>query len=206
VPVVVPSGENAILAAPGANLALTIDDIERARDAIAASDALLVQFETPIETVERAVAIAAAAGTRVILNPAPVREFDASLLSAVSVLVVNEVEATMLAGRSGLSHEQEAEALLAKGPVGVVVTLGPDGGVWARGGEAGRFGSFQVTAIDSVGAGDCFCGALAVALCEGRDLPEAIQFAAAAAAISVTRAGAAASMPDREEVRELFSG
>ena len=203
VPIVVASGENAILAAPGANLELTIAEIEAAAPAIRAADALLVQFETPLPAVARAIEIASGAGTLVVLNPAPVQPFDLELLRLVDVVVVNEVEAAMLAPGVD-SHDETARHIQELGPRSVVVTLGPAGGAWASGQGSGRFRAHEVEAVDTVGAGDCFCGALAVALCHGMDLPRAAEFAAAAAAISVTRAGAAPSMPRRSELEELF--
>jgi len=203
VPVVVPSGENAILAAPGANLLLTTAELEAQAWAIEDADALLLQFETPLDVVARAVAIAAAAGVRVILNPAPVRPFEVGLLELVDVLVVNEVESAMLAP-GATDHVAEAQRLLAMGPGAVVITLGPAGGVFATAADGGEFAAFPVQAVDSVGAGDGFCGALAVALCEGLALAEAVRFAAAAAAISVTRPGAAPSLARRMEAEELL--
>ena len=206
IPIVVPSGDNAILASGGANLAVTTGDIEAAADAIRASAMLLLQFETPAASVTAAIATARAAGVPVLLNPAPVREFDHALLRDVDVLVVNEVEAAMLVPGAG-DHAAEATALVALGPRLAVVTLGPAGGFHAtRGGaRATPFAAFPAHVVDTVGAGDSFCGALAVALAEGRETADAIRFASASAAITVTRAGAAPAMPARVEVEALLA-
>jgi ribokinase len=202
VPIVVPGGENAILAAPGANLSITAAELDVAT--IEAADALLVQFETPLETVTAAIAIARGAGTRVVLNPAPALPFDRRLLASVDVLVVNEVELAMLTDGEE-DAATGARMLLSEGGAGaVVVALGPAGGCWAAGEQAAAFAAFHVDAVDTVGAGDGFCGALAVALCEGMDWPEATRFAEAAAAVSVTRPGAAPSLARRDEVADLL--
>jgi ribokinase len=203
VPVVAAGGENFILASRGANFRLTIEDIESSAEAIRIAGALLVQFETPMETVERAIAIADAADVPVILNPAPVRPFDQALLAMVDTLVLNEIEAAMLL--PGAPIERAAEALLDLGPRRVVVTLGREGCRWATKDGLGALAAFTVEAIDTVGAGDGFCGALAVALCEGQPFSAAVRFASAAAAISVTRVGAAPSLARRDEVEALLA-
>jgi len=198
VPIVVANGENAIFASPGANLEMTVDNLGPA-ERITTADIFLTQFETPLDVVTEAIHRASSAGVPVLLNPAPVRPFDIELLRSVDILVLNEVEAGMLA--PGLADDEaRARALLALGPQSIVLTLGPAGGVWARGETAARFDAPTVEAIDTVGAGDCFCAALAVRLVEGAELGEAVRFAAAAAAISVMRAGAAPSYPMRSTV------
>jgi ribokinase len=128
--------------------------------------------------------------------------FDGALLEHVDVVVLNEVEAAMLAGAG--ARPAEAAARLSGGARTVVATLGEAGGVWASRGRQGSFDAFPVAAVDSVGAGDCFCGALALSLCEGAETEDAIRFAAAAAALSVTRAGGAPSLPTRAEVHALL--
>lgn len=202
-PVVFDDGENSILSAPQANLALQTALVEAAREAIAAAGALLLQFEAPMEANIAAARIARAAGTRVVLNPAPVVAHPPELLALADVLVVNEVEAAMLAG--GTHPAAQARTLLG-GRELAVVTLGEQGAVFATAsGEAGVVEAFPVQAIDSVGAGDAFCAALAVALCEGRTAAAAVRFAAAAGALAVTAAGAATSLPRREAVDRLLS-
>ncbi len=202
-PVVFDDGENSILSAPQANLALQTALVDAAREAIAAAGALLLQFEAPMEANIVAARIARAAGTRVVLNPAPVVAHPPELLALADVLVVNEVEAAMLAG--GTHPAAQARTLLG-GRELAVVTLGEQGAVFATAsGEAGVVEAFPVQAIDSVGAGDAFCAALAVALCEGQAAGAAVRFAAAAGALAVTVAGAATSLPRREAVDRLLS-
>ena len=199
-------GENSIAVAGGANDRLGIDDIERARGAIEAADVLLVQLEVPLEAVERAVAIARAAGRIVVLNPAPARPLPPSLLAAVDVLTPNETEAEILAGRPGADAVALCHALVASGCRAVVLTRGAAGALVATPEGSEEIPAIPVTAIDTVAAGDVFSACLAVALSEGADLVAAARFAAAGAAISVTRAGAQASAPYRQEIDRLLGG
>jgi len=202
-PVVFPDGGNSILSAPRANLALAPSVVEAARAAIAASDALLLQFEAPMDANLAAARIAKGAGTRVVLNPAPVIPHPPELLELADVLVVNEVEAAMLAG--GGDPGAQARALLA-GRELAVVTLGEGGATFAaHDGTVSHVHAFAVHAVDSVGAGDAFCAALAVALCEGMHAPAAVRFASAAGALAVTVAGAATSLPTRAKVEQLLA-
>lgn len=201
-PIVFPDGGNSILSAPRANLALAPEAVEGARAAIEAADALLLQFEAPMEANLAAARIARRAGTRVVLNPAPVIPHPPELLRLADVLVVNEVEAAMLVG--GDDPAAQARALLA-GRKLAVVTLGEGGATFATADSTvAHVDAFAVKAIDSVGAGDAFCAALAVALCEGMDATAAMRFASAAGALAVTVAGAATSLPVRAKVEQLL--
>lgn len=202
VPVVFADGVNSILSSPGASLAVTVHDVLAAREMIASADALLLQFEAPMEANLTAATLARESGTRVVLNPAPVRDHPPQLLDLAHVLVVNEVEAAMLAG--GDDAEAQAKQLLGRREL-AVVTLGADGAVLATAAGVTRFPAFPVAAVDSVGAGDAFCGAFAVALAEGMAPADAVRFASAAGALSVTRAGAASSLPSRPEVEALLA-
>jgi ribokinase len=199
-------GQNAIIVAPGANGQVGIDDVEAARDAIAAAQAVLIQLEIPLPTVAHAVALAKSVGTAVILNPAPVRHTDplpASLLSQVDVLTPNEHEAANLLGfpsADGLDMEQTAHRLLALGVGSVIITLGADGCLIAGAEGTQRLPALPVRPVDTTAAGDCFTGALAVGLAEGLALLDAARFASRAAALSVTRLGAQPSLPTRAEV------
>ena len=205
------AGENSIAVAGGANDRLSTDDIERARPAIEAADVVLLQLEVPLEAVAHAVSIARAAGTRVILNPAPARPLPATLLAGVEILTPNETEAESLAARgsdtvpSATDVEGTANTLLGLGPRAVVVTLGPAGALVAVGQALTRVPAFPVEPHDTVAAGDVFNGCLAVMLAEGRDLVAATRIAAAAAAISVTREGAQASAPHRDEIEAFLA-
>lgn len=197
------SGENRIVVAPGANRRVGPED---ARRALGAGDAsiLVVQMEIPLETVTAAVEDAAARGMTVVLDPAPAsRELPDALLSRVDVLTPNEGEATALAGLEVMDVEtagRAARILLERGARSVVVKLGKAGCLVVTGGERVHVAGVPVKAVDSTAAGDCFTGALAVALTERRPLVDAARWANAAAALSVTRVGAQASLPLREEV------
>jgi ribokinase len=166
---------------------------------------VLLQLESPLESVERAVARGAAQGAFVVLDPAPARPLGDALLAGVACLTPNESEAAALLGHGRgrvtlADAPQAARALLARGPQSVILKLGAEGAWFADGAGGRHFPAPPVEAVDATAAGDCFNGALAVALAEGRKTPEAIAFATAAAAISVTRHGAQASLPGRDEV------
>lgn len=200
-------GENSIGVASGANARLSADDIEQAREAIQSAGVLLVQLEIPIETV-RAAVLAAARDARVILNPAPAQPLDDDLLGRVSILTPNETEAALL---TGLEVEDEAgaalaaEALRRRGPEIVIITLGAKGALVSDASGTRLVPAFSVDPVDTTAAGDVFNGALAIALSEDRPLDEAVRFANAAAAISVTRPGAQPSAPRRPEIDALIN-
>ena len=200
-------GENSIGVAPGANAALSPADVRRAARAIAAADVLLVQLEIPLPTVEAAVALAVRVGTPVVLNPAPARPLPAKLLRQISILTPNESEAAQLSGvevRNVRTATQAARVLRQQGVGTVIVTLGARGVVAVSAAGTIRVPAFRVRPVDTTAAGDVFNGALAVALGEGQPLSDAIRFASAAAALSVTRAGAQPSAPRRAAIRRLL--
>ena len=204
-------GENSIAVAGGANDRLSFDDIERARPAIEAADVLLLQLEVPLEAVAHAVSMAQSAGTRVILNPAPARPLPAALLARVDILTPNETEGESLASRgyapapSAADAEALAGALLGLGPRAVILTRGAAGALVAAADDRTHVPAFSVEPLDTVAAGDVFNGCLAVRLAEGLDLVAATRFAAAAAAISVTREGAQTSAPRRGEIEAFLA-
>jgi ribokinase len=199
-------GENSIAVASGANDRLSIADVDAAAEPFAAADVVLLQLESPLETVAAAVRRAGERGKPVILNPAPARPLDERLLAGISVLTPNESEAELLSGtavRDDDGVRAAAARLRARGPRTVIVTLG-ERGVYALAPETeGFLPAFRVEAVDTTAAGDVFNGALAVALAEKKALPEALCFAQAAAAISVTRPGAQPSAPTRAEIEAL---
>ena len=200
-------GENCIAVAGGANQHLAPADLKRARPAIKEASAVVLQLETPLETVEAAAQIAADAGVRVILNPAPACALPDRLLALVSILTPNETEAERLTGiavKDDPSAARAAANLLAKGVQTVILTLGARGAFVATTDHQRLVPGFTVKAVDTTAAGDVFNGALAVALAEGRPLPEAVGFAHAAAALSVTRLGAQPSAPRRGEIAEFL--
>jgi ribokinase len=199
-------GENSIAVASGANGRLSPADVKRARAAFAGASAVVVQLETPLETVETAAVMAAKAGVPIILNPAPARALPVRLLKRVSILTPNETEASLLTGitvKDERSAAQAAKKLRASGVAIVILTLGSRGAFVATESISRLVPGFRVTAVDTTAAGDVFNGALAVGLGEGGSLLEAVRFANAAAAISVTRLGAQPSAPERKEIQAL---
>jgi ribokinase len=200
--VVAPGGENLIAVAPGANGRLSPADVAAAQAAFENADVLLLQLESPLETVEAAARLGEKHGLLVVLNPAPARDLPDGLLAIVDVLSPNEHEAAALTGET--DHGRAAEALLARGAKTVVVTLGA-AGAWVATREVARvIPGYCVEAIDATAAGDAFNGALAVALARRQTLFEAVRFAHAAAALSTTRSGAQPSLPTAEEVARLL--
>lgn len=196
-------GENTIGIHAGANAAVTPERVEKHRQVIAGADALLMQLESPLESVLAAARIAHQNQTKVILNPAPATELSDELLSLVDMITPNETEAQILTGVAVNSDEDAAQAaavLHDKGIASVLITLGSRG-VWlSEQGSGQRVAGFRVEAVDTIAAGDTFNGALIAALLEQRPMAEAVRFAHAAAAIAVTRRGAQPSVPWREEI------
>ncbi|MFF1638598.1 ribokinase [Streptomyces sp. NPDC058246] len=190
-------GGNAIVVVPGANgtvTALAPGD----EGLIATVDALLLQLEIPLAAVLAGAEAARRHGVRTVLTPSPAQALSPQLLSCVDLLVPNEHEAAAL---TGVTDPREAAAALLDQVPEVVVTLGAAGCLYAaRGAAPLPVPAPQVTAVDSTGAGDTFVGTLAVALAEGREMPEALAWASAAAALSVQRPGASSSMPHRSEI------
>jgi len=200
-------GENSIAVASGANARLSSVDVKNAEPGIAGATSVLMQLETPLETVQAAAESAARAKVPVILNPAPARKLPGDLLKLVSILTPNETEAELLTGIAVSNEEsaaRAAEALMAQGVGTVIITLGARGAFVANSSTRQLVPGFQVKPVDTTAAGDVFNGALVVALGEGRPLLEAVRFANAAAAISVTRLGAQPSAPRRNEIEALL--
>jgi ribokinase len=194
-------GENCIVVAAGANAALTPDDVSAAADAIRGADIVVCQLETPVTAALEAFRIARAAGVRTLLNPAPVLPLPEDLLHLTDLCVPNETELELLSGAATnkFAIESAARALQSRGPGVIVVTLGAAGALLLDG-AAENVSGMDVNAVDPTGAGDVFIGALAVCLAEGGALREAVRWANAAAAISVTRPGAQSAAPSRSEV------
>ena len=194
-------GQNCISVALGANGTLAPADVEPHRAEIESASALLMQLETPLETVLYAAKAAHAKGVPVILNPAPARELPAELYAQLDWITPNETEAEILTGvkvTDAASAAKAVAALKRRGVGHVVVTMGARG---AYCGDCQRlYPCRKVKAVDCVAAGDTFNGAFVAALCEGRAVDDALAFASKAAAISVTRPGAQSSVPYRREV------
>jgi ribokinase len=202
------NGENSIAVASGANAKLTPADVRKAKGAFRKASVLLLQLETPLDTVQAAADLAEAAGVRVILNPAPARPLPNKLLRRLYLLTPNESEAELLTGVAVHNVEgaaKAASALLARGVQNVIMTMGARGALVVGADLRQMIPSFKVKAVDTTAAGDIFNGALALGLAEGRSLLEAAHFASAAAAISVTRMGAQTSAPTRKEIDRLLA-
>lgn len=196
-------GENVIGIDAGANAAVTPDYLNRYRQRIIDADALLMQLESPLETVVAAAKLAKQHQTQVILNPAPACELPDELLAMIDMITPNETEAQRLTGiavNNDADAERAANILHDKGIGCVIITLGSRG-VWlSENGKGKLVPGFKVKAVDTIAAGDTFNGALVTALLEGKVMSDAVRFAHAAAAIAVTRPGAQPSVPWREEI------
>ena len=195
--------ENSIVVASGANAALLLPDIDKADAALDACDLVLMQLETPMETIEYTAAESARRGKPVILNPAPAALLSPRLLENLYLITPNETEAETISGikiDSQKTAESAARKILDMGVRNVIVTLGAAGALICDGRTCEVVPARRVEAVDTTAAGDVFNAAIATALAEGFDLPQATRFAVKAAAISVTRAGAQSSAPYRHEV------
>lgn len=197
------TGGNSIIVVPGANGTVTTPTAAEI-EVISRSEVLLLQLELPIEAVTAAARAARAAGTTVVLTPAPVQPLPAELLEAVDILVANEHEAVAITGQT--DHERALEEL--RRTVGwVIITLGSRGALTSSGdGLATLVEAPRVNAVDTTAAGDTFVGALAAARVEGQPADRAVRFATAAAGLSVQRAGASSSMPTRAEIDRCLPG
>ena len=203
------AGENSIIVASGANFAFHAAEVESTRANFRGATYALFQLETPVETVIAAMRIAREEGARTVLDPAPARALPRELLEQVDIVTPNEGEAWMLLERAPARVSMDQAPVLAHDVrklmprADVVLKLGDQGCLFHDGQRTLHIPAFPVSAVDSTAAGDIFNGALAVALGEGKLIEDALRFANAAAAISVTRVGAQASVPSRDEV-ELF--
>ncbi len=203
-------GDNYLSVAPGANRCLTPERVDAVEELIASSGYIVLQMEIPLETNARILELSAKHGTPVILNYAPANNLGLKPSAAIHGLVVNELEAAALAGvdadrvDADSAGELAVSLLQSGGHCFVVITLGKDGSVFAdaKGVQSGR--AFVVDAVDTTAAGDTFCGALAVSLGEGNLLSDAVRFAAAASALSVTKVGAQSSIPRREDIESFL--
>jgi ribokinase len=197
------SGNNAITVVSGANYALAVEDVERYHFIIEQSSVLLVQLETPLLTIKKALTLARRADCLTILNPAPAVKLDAEILTNTDILTPNETELELLSGLPVASLEEIRTAgnrLLKKGVRQLIVTLGDKGCVSINRDGMNHYPARKVSAVDTTAAGDCFNSALAVALSEGKLIEEAISFAISASSLSVSKLGAQTSLPYRKEV------
>ncbi len=199
------AGQNSIVVAPGANSELRPEGVEEFRRVFRGARCVLFQLETPLATVARALRLAREEGVTAMLDPAPAQPLAPDLLAAVDILTPNETEACILLGRQPGRVDRWQAAGMARelarlGPRTVVLKLGDAGCLWWDGANEVYGEPFAVKAVDATAAGDTFNAALAVALSENRAPADALRFANAAAAVSVTRLGAQASIPTRAEV------
>lgn len=202
------NGDNCIAVSSGANGELSPADVHNARNAFRHARIVLLQLETPLKTVEAATKLAKFAGVPVILNPAPAQPLSSRLLRNVCLLTPNETETELLTGVRVINEATAAKAadkLRARGVQNVIITLGARGAFVAGKNVSCLIPGYKVKAVDTTGAGDAFNGTLAVTLAEGKSLLDAVRFACAAAAVSVTRFGAQVSLPVREEIEQMLS-
>jgi len=201
-------GENNIGIWPGANATLSAQSVIPHQQTIATADILLLQLETPLDGIEKALQLAQEHATKVVLNPAPATRLSADLLSCVDIITPNETEAELLTGIRVTTLEDAAKAaerLHQSGIATVIITLGKQG-VWlSQRGNGSHHPGFTVDALDSTAAGDTFNGALIAELSNGAELDTAIRYAQAAAALSVTRLGAQPSIPHRKQVLQFLA-
>jgi ribokinase len=200
--------ENCIVVASGSNATLSPDDLQKSGSVIASAGIVLMQLEIPLNTVEFVAEKAADAGVRVVLNPAPACKLPNSLLQQLYIITPNETEAEMISGVKITDIEKAKEAakiIHEKGVENVIITLGRNGALVYSNQNYTHVPGITVDAIDTTAAGDVFNGALVVALAEFKDIVEATEFACKAAAISVTRFGAQASAPYRNEINSALN-
>jgi len=207
---VLPSGENSIVISPGANAAVSVSFALDMTQHLEAGDFLLCQLETPIASVAAAMEAAHAKGVVTILDPAPAHDLPDALFRSTSILTPNQTEAGFLiSSAESIETMQDAaraaRQLQARGAEMVIVKMGALGCLFANGPDVAEIPGLCVQAVDTTAAGDTFNAALAVALAEGSSTLEAIRFANAAAALSVTRPGAISSMPLRSDVERFLA-
>ncbi|HVW78071.1 MAG TPA: ribokinase [Alloacidobacterium sp.] len=209
--VVSDDGENCIIITPGANAQLAPADLDKNIETIRSAALVLTQLEIPLETVLHLATICTHEGVPLMLDPAPARELPEELLRKVSWLTPNETEAAFFTNEQDQDRDSNdpvdtAEKIIASGARNVALKLGARGAyVASSSGPATFIPSFSVTAVDTTAAGDAFNGAFAVALAMNMEPAESARFAAAAAAVSVTRSGAQPSMPTMAEVEQMLN-
>lgn len=201
------SAQNQIIQVLGANETCGQEEEDRIMGLLDGASALLLQLEVSVDLSLRCAQAARERGVRVILDPSPVRPVPEMFYSCCDIITPNETDALALAGQpvtDRASAKRAAETLLQRGAGAAIVTMGPQGALWATGSSSDFVPAFPVAAVDSVGAGDAFNGALAAVLDESHDLGQAVRVASAAGALSVARSGAQDSMPYHAEVDALL--
>lgn len=202
-------GRNSIVVVPGANRKCDISYLQGYDRIIQECDYIILQMEIPQEAIYYVIRRGKMLGKTIILNPAPAPdELPEDVLLGLDFITPNETELMKICGRNGSTMEEIQECvdgLLKKGVKNVLVTLGEKGVLLANKTMSEVFPARKVTSVDTTAAGDCFNGAFAVALAEGRKIREAVMFANVASSIAVTRSGAQTSLPDRKETDEIFN-
>ena len=201
------NGDNILAVASGADMRIQKEDIDRAKEIIKSSDILLIQLEIPLHIVEYAINIAFNEGVKVLLNPAPAQKLSKDLLKKVFVLTLNKKEAELLSNvkiKDLQSSKMSAKKLLENGTENIVLTLGKNGSILATKKETIHINGLNVNAIDTTGAGDAFCGALAVAMSSGKELKNAVIYANYVGALATTKIGAQEALPTKEELENFI--
>ncbi|KGR85054.1 ribokinase [Lysinibacillus odysseyi] len=187
--------DNRIIVVPGANTYVTPQLVDKNEQAIKTSNLVVMQLEIPVETIEHTLKLCKKHGVPVLLNPAPARNFKPEWMEDITYLTPNETECELI------FHEQIETSLQAY-PNKLIVTLGDEGAMYHDGEKIVKVAGFRTTAVDTTGAGDTFNGAFAHKICEGAEVKEAVQFANAAASLSVEKFGAQGGMPASEPAEE----
>lgn len=203
------SGDNAIVIIPRANSAMSAERVRQHQPLISSARVVLTQLEIPIEAAHEALLAAREDRALTILNPAPAQDLDTDILRLVDICVPNEVEAFQLTDIPVTDRSSAIEAahmLQGRGCVSVIVTLGAQGAIYVGPDTTIDVPPFDVAAVDSVAAGDAFCGALAAAMARGAALTDALRRSAAAGALAVAVPGATPSLPTADAVTELIEG
>lgn len=209
------NGENMISVAPGANFKLTLEEVQAKSEIIKNAKCLIVQMEIPIETIEEIFNIAEQGEVVKILNPAPLKSINPSILSKIDIIIPNEGELLQLhsllklpklVGNSKETLHQASKNISKLGIKTIITTLGKRGSIIynAEKDTVTAIPAFEIEAIDTVGAGDCFNGVVASKLCQGENILSSVKYATAAASIAITRQGAQASMPFVNEIEDRF--
>ncbi|WP_312222189.1 ribokinase [Rhizobium rhizoryzae] len=198
-------GENMIAVVPGANGAVSAKDAEKSIGLMSGRDILMMQMEVPADAIETAYRLAKAQGATTIFNTAPLTDDAIRLAGLADIVVSNETEFELLIGRSGLSADERVSAMrqmAERSEQTLVVTLGADGVVAIHQGEILQASGLKITPVDTVGAGDTFCGYLAASLDQGLDFASALRRAAVAGSLACLKAGAQPSIPSSDDVAE----
>ena len=201
------NAQNAIVVAPGANFELTKNDIDKNIDCIKNSDIIVIQLETPLETVKYALQVAKNLNKYTILNPAPAVKLDDEIIKNVDLLTPNETELEILSEMKIENEDDISKAtnkMIEKGVKELIVTLGSKGSLYINKEKSFFKSAYKVDAIDTTAAGDSFTGALAVALSNNKSIDEAMDFASKVGALSVMKEGAQSSLPTLKDVESFI--